>query len=117
MTVKYSRDDLVTPDGLLAALQNLFPDFGDEGLFADIRSGDASLHGVMLEFSSSFNANAADPSQLAGLATLLNQCVGVPDSLENAVGTCFLEHLHQIDKHRVLWKRLPPDVKAHLRAH
>lgn len=117
MAVRYQREDLTSPAGLLSALQDLFPDFGDEELLEEVRSGDANLHTVMSDFSSSFNASSAEQSQLAGLASLISQCVAIPDRLENAVGTCFLEHLRQIDGGAFLWKCLSPEVKAYVRTH
>ncbi|MGH6862106.1 MAG: hypothetical protein ACRECY_17795 [Phyllobacterium sp.] len=115
MAVHYSREVLTEPIALLSALQNLFPDFVDEELVQDIHSGDAGLHTVIRAFASSFDASTARPSQLAGLARLIGHCVAFPDRLENAVGTCFLEHLHQIDGQGVLWKFLSPDVVAYMR--
>jgi hypothetical protein len=114
MATRYRREDLVRPDGLLTALRDLFPDFGDEDLAQDVRAGGASLHTVMMEFSSTFQAASAQPSQLAGLAALIGQCVSIPDELESAVGTCLLEHLRQIDKSRALWTRLSPEVRTHI---
>ena len=117
MAEKYLREVLTSPHGLLSALRDRFPSFGDEELWVDVLGGDADLHTVMREFSSYFEAPAAEPSQLAGLASLISQCVAVPDELENAVGTCFLEHLRQTDRCGTLWKCLSPDVKAYVRAH
>jgi hypothetical protein len=117
MAVTHQREELVSPGGLLAALRSLFPTFGDEELLREISTGDASTHTVLMEFSGSFDAASAEPSQLAGLASLLRQCVAVPDCLENAAGTCFLEHLHQTDKRGLLWKLLSPVVFAYVRIH
>jgi hypothetical protein len=71
----------------------------------------------MIEFSTQFGAAAAQPAQLLGLAELVSQSVAITDNLENAVGTCFLEHLRQIDRQGHLWKCLSPEVRAYLRAH
>ena len=117
MGPSYRREDLARPDALMTALRSLFPDFGDDELSQEVRSGDANLHTVMREFSSSFSAASAEPSQLTGLASLIGECIAASDDLENAVGTCFLEHLRQIDKGGLLWKRLSPEVKAYVGAH
>jgi hypothetical protein len=117
MAVRFTRDDLLSPDGLLAALRALFPDFGDDELVADIQSDAANLHTVMIEFCGWFRAAAATESQLTGLGSLMSHCVATTDSLENAVGTCFLEHLRRIDRRRLLWKCLPQDVKSYVRTH
>ena len=116
MAVRYTRGDLATPDGLLTALQRLFPDFGDEELVAASKAGEATLHTIMIEFSCAFDASASTQSQLTGLASLMSQCVTATDKLENAVGTCFLEHLRQIDRRRIFWKCLSPDVRSYVQA-
>jgi hypothetical protein len=117
MAVRFTRDELASPASLLAALQALFPDFGDEELAADIQSGEANLHTIMMEFASFFRAAAAKPAQLSGLASLMGQCVAATDELENAVGTCFLEHVRQTDRPGIFWKCLSPDVKTYIQTH
>ena len=116
MSKRHRREELVRPDGLLTALRDVFPDFGDEELAQDVRVGDANLHTIMTEFSSTFRPTSAEPSQLAALASLIGASVTVSDELENAFGTCFLEHLRQIDKGGALWTHFSPDVKAYVRA-
>lgn len=115
MAVKFDRAVLQAPEGLLATLQSLFPDFGDDELRDAVRSDDASLHMVMAEFASSFRPNALSSQQLDSLASLISCSVSVSDNLENAVGTCFLEHLHQVDREAIFMKQLPNDVRAYLR--
>ena len=115
MALLYSREMLIEPNALLLALQSIFPDFGGEELFEDIRAGEASLHTIMIAFASWFDAKAAKPSQLSGLAALIGHCVSIPNHLENAVATCLLEHLHQIDKQGILGKFLSLDVVTYLR--
>lgn len=117
MPVTYSRVDLVTPLGLMSALRDLFPDFGDEELEQEVQAGEASLHTVMREFLTSFRPAEREEKQLNRLASLVSQCVSMTDDLENAVGTCFLEHLRQVDKGRAFWKYLSPEVKEYVRAH
>lgn len=117
MAVRYSRGDMASPGGLLAALQTVFPDFGDNELVADIHSSEANLHTVMREFSSSFKAAEATPQQLTGLSSLLSEVVTATDELENAVGTCFLEHLRQIDPRGILWACLAAEVRNYVRTH
>src|SRR3954464_8693661 len=99
----YLREDLLNPEGLLSALRGLFPQFGDGELLNEVETGEANLHTIMHEFSS-FDFTAGTERQLTGLAALLRECVAERDLLENAVGTCFLEHLGQIDKGKSLWK-------------
>jgi hypothetical protein len=114
VAVRYQRDALTTPRGLLSALQDLFPDFGDEELSQDIETGEASLHAVIAEFRGFFSSAASTDRQLTSLSTLIAECVRTPDLLENAVGTCLLEALERNDR---LWKFLSPEVKAYARAY
>lgn len=111
------RNALMTPTGLLAALQGIFPDFGDGELAERILAEDATVHTVMFEFAGSFRAGSQSSSQLNRLASLLTLCITETDALENAVGTCFLEHLRQIDRERVFAKQMPNDLKAYIRSH
>jgi hypothetical protein len=113
MVAKYSREELLTPIGLMSALQNLFPDFPDADLVGRVDTGEANLHTVMMEFCGSFDAARSKESQLAGLANLMRQCISTPDDLENAAGTCFLEALGPRD---AFWRHLPADIKSYIRA-
>jgi hypothetical protein len=45
---------------------------------------------------------ALSAKQLKGLGALLSDAVELDDDLENAVSTCFLEHLRQIGGYRAL---------------
>jgi len=114
MAIKHQRDELTTPRGLLAALQRVFPEFGDDELIRNVESGEGNLHTVMTEFRGSFRSEECTSRQLTDFTVLLAECVAEQDLLENAVGTCFLEALGRKDP---LWKLLPPKVKAYIRAH
>jgi hypothetical protein len=98
----------------MSALQDMFPDFGDEELAQEIETGEASLHTVMAEFRGSFRSAASTDRQLTSLSALIAECVRTRDLLENAVGTCFLEALKRNER---VWKFLPPEVKAYIRAY
>ncbi len=76
---------------LVAALVELFPDF--EAIWAKetIRSG--SLHSVYMEFLPFISGVELTPKQLKKLAALLNAAVAAGADAENAVDTCFFEHL------------------------
>ena len=105
----------MSPQGLLSALRGWFPQFGDGELLNEVETGEANLHTVMREFSS-FDFTSGTERQLTGLAALRRECVAETDLLENACGTCFLEHLRQIDKRKALWNVLPAEVQAYVRA-
>jgi hypothetical protein len=72
----------------------------------------------MLPFTAYFGANHSTFSdrQLRLLAPLLDAAVAVDDELENAVSTCFLEHLHQIRCYRVLARHLSAPARRRSRA-
>jgi hypothetical protein len=116
MAVKYEREALTTPGGLTAVLQDLFPHFADQEFLEELQTGETNLHTVMREFCSSFDAARSSEAQLIGLAKLMKESISEDDNLANAVGTCFLEHLRQVDRKNMFWKYLPADVRSHIRA-
>jgi hypothetical protein len=73
-----------------------------------------TFHRVMLEFTYSFGkaANSLSSAQLRQIGNLVNEAVDHSDDLENAVATCFLEHLHQIHARKVLWPYLSKKARA-----
>jgi len=91
-------DRTPAPLELLECLQTIFPTFGDAELLAEIEAGHVELHGVMRHFTDYFGAlgHTFTKGQLAALGRFLDQAVVQGGKLENAVSTCFLEHLHQI---------------------
>jgi hypothetical protein len=114
---QYSREDLMSPEALLSAPRELFPQFGDDELVEDVASGEATLLPVMSDVCSEFDAIRSEERQLAQLASLLQECVRIEDNLENAVGTCFLEHVDRSARHNPLWSHLAPEVKTYIRTH
>src|SRR5439155_2408023 len=54
--------------------------------------------------------------QVRQLAELINQAVEAPDELENAVSTCFLEHLRQVRTYKVLAPHLSTQAKRRTHA-
>jgi len=92
------------PSELLKSLQTIFPRFGDAELLAEIETGDVGLHGVMRHFTEYFGAfgQTFTKGQLQALGRVLDQATVQGGKLENAVSTCFLEHLHQIKSGRIL---------------
>jgi hypothetical protein len=103
-------------DELLDRLRRMFPAFDvsppDE--FEDA----LSLHRVMREFLGWFAADArsCEPAVLAQLGRFLDEMVAIDDALENAVVTCFLEHLRQVRVNRVLAPYLAQATKQKMRA-
>lgn len=97
-------DRTPAPSELLECLQTIFPTFGDGELLAEIEIGDAELHGVMRRFAEYFGAHGRTftKGQLQALGRVLDQAAVQGGKLENAVSTCFLEHLHQIKSSRIL---------------
>ncbi|QOV93023.1 hypothetical protein [Novosphingobium sp. ES2-1] len=100
---------------MASALTEIFSDFWDDETQENYLDGDCTLHTVMFEFSSYFVAASANPAQLQWLARLIEECIAIDDSLENAIGTCFLEHLPAIDREGHLTRHFSPAVKHYIR--
>jgi hypothetical protein len=92
-----------TAKELWALLIQMFPGFREDCSEKEVQS-DATLHFVMRDFTPYFSGNVDTFSerQIKALARFINEVVAVDDNLENAVGTCFLEHLHQVRSYKVL---------------
>ena len=75
-------------------------------------------HSVMCAFAEFFgaNRNGFTQHQLARFGNWINEAVSVDDELENAVSTCLLEHLHQMDAKEVLWPYLSQRARRECRA-
>ena len=73
-----------------------------------------TFHRVMREFTYSFGkaASSLSSAQLRQIGNLVNEAVYRSDNLENAVATCFLEHLHQIHARKVLWPFLSNKARS-----
>ena len=65
---------------------------------------DTTFHFVMMDFTSYFGRyhDTFSESQLKKLGHFINDAVAVDDMLENAVSTCFLEHLRQVRSYKTL---------------
>jgi len=68
----------------------------------------------MTEFLTYFSTSQAQLSekQLQQLADWINEAVSTDGDLENAVSTCFLEHMRQVRINRVLKPYLSQQAKA-----
>jgi hypothetical protein len=104
-----------TSDNLLESLVGVFPQFRDEW-----ESGEASqsLHHVIGRFAVFFgrHAQSLTDKQLTTLGQFINQAVMNDDMLGNALSTCFLEHLHQVDTRKVMCPYLSKDAKRKMHA-
>ncbi len=92
-----------SPAELLEELYDIFPEY--RGSYTGpTHDGDPSFHSVLVGFSTAFGrlASGASEGQLRAFAQLVNTAVEGGGDLENALGTCLLEHLHQIDALREL---------------
>jgi len=65
---------------------------------------ETTFHFVMMDFSSYFGRyhDTFSESQLKKVGHFINDAVAVDDMLENAVSTCFLEHLRQVRSYKIL---------------
>jgi hypothetical protein len=105
-----------SPEHLRDRLFEVFPRFrqyweDDENPHVD--SGTFTYHGLMLLFTEFFGAELTELSeqQVKHLGGLVNEAIAQPGALENAISTCFLEHLHQIDPYKTLMPFLSADAK------
>jgi hypothetical protein len=83
-----------TPRELISALVKTFPGYS----FEETDGETPTLHRVMADFCTYFasNNNSFAEKQIKEFAQLVNAAVDAGGDLENAFGTCFLEHLGQI---------------------
>jgi hypothetical protein len=103
---------------LLASLFAIFPAFQAEWL-ADCEGEEwssASLHSVYLSFLPYVSGANASPEQLKRLAALLNDAVSAGGDSENAVSTCFLEHVGQVGMLQALRPLLSREARSRLHA-
>lgn len=63
-------------------------------------------------YSYSKAANTLSQKQLRQLGKLVSSLVEKNSDLENAVATCFLEHLHQAKGLKLLWPYLSEKARA-----
>jgi hypothetical protein len=103
-------------DQLLDQLRRMFPAFESHS-----RDGDEdvpSLHSVMAAFLIWFGINARRQEEVAlkQFASFLDQAVAVDDVLENAMTTCFLEHLRQVNSYKILAPHLSKEPRTKTKA-
>jgi hypothetical protein len=89
-----------SPEELLEALFAIFPEY--RAHYSPIHDEVPSYHSVLIAFSTLFDAASCSQKQLKTFGALINEAVTEDGELENALGTCLLEHLHQINAERAL---------------
>jgi hypothetical protein len=101
---------------LLACLFGTFPEF--KAVWLAERAGDSypssSLHTVYQSFLPYVSGANVSPEQLRRLAALVNSAVSAGGDAENAVSTCFLEHLGQVGMFSTLRPLLSPQARSRL---
>jgi hypothetical protein len=90
------------PEQLLEELFTIFPQYRS-GYPEPIHDDAPTYHSVLLAFTPFFGAQLASFSevQLRSFGELVSTAVAQDSPLENAFGTCLLEHLHQIRAERM----------------
>jgi hypothetical protein len=86
----------------LEQLFTMFPEYR-AAYTGPIHDGASSFHSVLIDFSTSFGrlASTSSEKQLRSFGQLVSAAVEAGGPLENAFGTCLLEHLGQIRAWRV----------------
>src|SRR5437016_1294071 len=88
-----------TPAALLEELFDIFPRYrSDYDKYGPLSDSAPTFHSILIEFTVFFGAELASFSeaQLSRFAALVSEAVAHDGRLENAFGTCLLEHLSQI---------------------
>jgi len=88
-----------TPTALREELCVIFPKYGsDYEKYGPLHDFPSTFHSVLIEFTIFFGAEFSSftEDQLRKFAAIVNASVEQDGALENAFGTCLLEHLHQI---------------------
>lgn len=100
-------------------LQELLPGFDHSWEDEDMWSGlGRSYHAVVRDLADHFGkvCPSLNDKQLSQFAAWINGTVESGGKLENAVGTCFLEHAGQLGIYHALVPHLSPLAKASARA-
>lgn len=110
-----------SPKEILSHLVILFSDFkvvwDDENPYID-NDWAFSLHSVYMTFLPYLAAQIGQihPDQIEQVATLINGAVDAGGDSENAVGTCFLEHIGQVGLYNIFKPFLSKEAKRRLHA-
>ena len=92
-----------TPEELLDTLFRIFPEYRTR-YPGPIHDYPPSYHSVLISFTPFFGAELTSFSkaQLRSFGNMVSKAVAQGGQLENAFGTCFLEHLHHIRAERAM---------------
>ena len=88
-----------TPAALLEELFAVFPQYrSGYDKYGPLSDSPPTFHSILIEFSVFFGGELASftEAQLRRFGALVSEAVEGGGKLENAFGTCLLEHLHQI---------------------
>lgn len=100
--------NLADPDQLLERVLGIYPEFA--------ASHEQSVHSIYMSLLPFAHSAPLVGKQLKRLAVLLNDSVSAGGVIENAVSTCFLEHLGPSPLRKALWSLLLPATKQMTRA-
>jgi len=105
-----------TPNDLLETLTKVFPGYAYERDEYD--PPHFTYHDLLQDFMCFFSANNSKftEHQFKDFAALINSAVEGGGNLENAFGTCFLEHLGQVGARKPLSLFLSRAAKERLHA-
>ena len=104
---------------VLESVISIFPEFKGEWENTNPyinEDGSHSIHSVymvLLPYVSTKKASFSE-RQLKQLASLINDAVTAGGDSENAISTCFLEHVHQVNFDSILKPLLSKEAKARL---
>jgi hypothetical protein len=89
--------DYQSSEQVLAEIVSIFPEFEAEWIDDNpyITNGSFSVHSVWLTLLDFLPSVDATPDQLSQVAATINEAVQAGGDSENAVSTCFLEHVYQ----------------------
>jgi len=106
-----------SPEHLIEELFEIFPLYRTS-YSGPIHDDTPSFHSVLMAFTPFFGAEKSSFSeaQLRAFCVLINTAVAAGGSLENAFGTCLLEHLHQIKASKILRPHLSELAREKMRA-
>jgi hypothetical protein len=100
----------------LEILNNIFPEYSFER--DEYKSSDFTYHALLQNFIAFYGADnfKFTERQFRDFAALINKSVEASGNLENAFGTCFLEHLGEIRAPKPLSSFLSDAAKERLHA-
>jgi hypothetical protein len=111
------RDLPRTPEALLDELFAIFPEYRTT-YGGPIHDETPTFHSVLIGFTPSCDILTASctEKQLRAFGDLVNAAAETGGDIENAFGTCLLEHLHQIRALKVFRPYLSQNARKRLHA-